>query len=234
MNRLFFVLLFFITSLSGFAQSKWGYGITFSPDAVSETHRPQSNVPIHYKLMIRYTAGANIFYNFNKRFALISGLWFSERGISEYQNQALPGIPNINHSGQAYTPSYRYSEDYLELPVLLKFGSKAPKRLSFYATFGIVLSAIVNERYRQVDASGTQVIYFSRNTLTTSLEYKPIYFLATIGRGVAYQLNDKTQLAAEANLKYSLNTLYNTTPISPEYRTHEYSVGIRFGVYRSF
>ncbi len=229
MNRLFIVLLFVFISLSGFGQSKWGYGLIFSPDAVSETNKAPDAL-VHYKLMIRYTAGANIIYNLNKRFGLVSGLWFSERGTSTNDDVGT----GASYNGIPYSKlSIRNSEGYLELPVLLKFSSAASKRLSFYSTAGLVFSTILYEKYRQQDA-GTQISYYWGYTIATFQAYRPMYYLATISTGLAYQLNEKTKITVEPNIKYSLNTLYNTTPASPEYHTHEYSVGIRFGVYRSF
>jgi hypothetical protein len=219
MLRFFLVSIFFIFSSTGSSQSKWSYGLNLCPDVVSiPAHRNYSyGITDSNPLTIKYTIGGNLSYNFNERFGILSGLWFSKSGFT--RTTTADGIHSyISDPNGNYTLSMKsiVKFSYLELPLLFKYTFNPQRKISLYSSSGFIFSYLIYYHQNRMYGSG----YTSNDDL---IKYQSTYsFIKNWGIGFSSKVNTKTLIIIEPNISMGSHFF------------QDYALSLRASIYRSF
>lgn len=223
MKKLFFIILlspcilFSQEEKQNVSKKKFGVGITFSPELVS--NKIYSVDPLLRGLVkaenkqevfkIGFTAGANFMYKMNESFSIKSGLFFSNKGfkISDVQ------ITTIDYpEGGLGTRSFYFNYNYFEIPISIDWNFVNKERFLFHFSFGVIYNRFVSGnysiyRFRKIKKNDDNYLVFSGEIIETQMNKNLFALVGAIG--VGFKISEKMEFGVQLEHKRMLTSLYN-------------------------
>ena len=162
-----------------------------------------------------YTAGLNYTFDFNKRFAISTGLLLSNKG--EKTKKIFSSTPSVfNYNNHYY---------YLDIPLTARY-NLLNKLFKLYAFGGISSNIFLVEKTTQISGytnDDAKISYYNKQN------FSKVNFAILAGFGIQYSLTKKWDLKIEPIYRRSINAIANT-PV----KKYLYSFGINIGFSTSF
>lgn len=214
-------------------QSRFSIGANFSPDLGYRTLVNNNGAPI-YEVIIDmrdesevplagYTGGAVIEFACAGRFALESGIQFSNKRYGSGKNRSYFGdqidprygfiyaIPFHVDTAGLENIRYAYSQYYLDVPLRAVCFWGSAKKFRFIASAGITANIFIKATTTAVmkyDDGDTERIRYDQD-----YNFNPICLSLTASAGIDYTLNEKFRLRAEPVFRYGISKIVDE-PVS--------------------
>ena len=252
MNKILFFLVFVSGSL--FAQNdeakvapsynKMMIGVSFSPDYAYRTLSSDgTSVFSNYIIESRnkretaklgYTFGLNFNYNFSRKFGLITGVLYSNKG---YQTESIGnltfgdqihsrrGFVILDPNDPAIPNSFKsvYNHYYLDVPLKAIYRMGKGK-IRFISSVGIITHILMKSTVKTI--SEYQNGEKEKSTRVAYDNYKKINLSPTISLGVEKQFNNQSLIRVEPTFNYGLLDIIDT-PV----RAKLWNVGLNVSYY---
>lgn len=225
-----------MAALSAYGQSGAGsgdfqkiqVGVNFSPDfcflklknndgsAFSDSIIQARNADETMKIGL--TMGANACYNFNKLVGIEAGIHYSNKGYQTVLRELFFGMPG---SSAPVKSKSVYNIQYIDIPVKANF-TFGTKPMRFFSSIGIITNLFFKETITTVTVSDKT----ERKTSPTNYNYKKVNLSPTLSAGMAYQINNKMSLRAEAAFRYGIMKIVDA-PVTG----YLSNTGLNFGFY---
>ncbi|MBC7411478.1 MAG: outer membrane beta-barrel protein [Bacteroidia bacterium] len=177
---------------------KWQVGVLFSPDVTTGVYR---FYPYGYKASFGFATGLNASRKLNKHFRLDFGLLYAQR--NDGLKDLVLSVDYRNGFSYDTLASYKLKNNFIEIPLKLKWQFKQCKRFIFHAIIGASANILVKSTSKFTYYNGTTNEVYSTEKHTTNFTTQTILPSALIGIGMEYKLNSKLNIV-----------------LQPEYRTY--------------
>ena len=236
-------------------QSPFSITFFFSPELASyRIQNDKGSTVIEDKNEIRKkedhdlssTAGILIDYNINKRWALQSGLTYSNTiilikpktiyaqpdnsGTIKYLYNTSSGYgfvlpsfinsPSIGDSLYAFTSTHTLQ--YAGIPVVVKYNAGKGK-LKFNLSMGFGMNILIKGR---IETSVEDGAHNEIESISTIHGLKSVYFSGQGGAGAEYDLNKKIALTFSPTARFALNSINTKTSV----KSYPVSIGFATGI----
>lgn len=232
LNFLFIPLLTSCLVTNLFSQSKWQFGLNFSPDIcyrqlINHSGDPMLNSFIAQRneqetFRVTYTAGLGALYNINDKWGIETGLYFSDKG---FQNTAVPITTSTQPDG---TGDFAYSTFhylYLEIPVKLNMNLPLNKKTALIGGIGIGNNLYLSNYSEMFLGNNGKYTTLGHNTDNSGL-YNPYFISGLISLGIARQFNEQLSMRIEPLYRAGISSIVDA-PIHCRLN----SVGLNFGLW---
>jgi hypothetical protein len=204
MKKINLLLIGSLLALIVNAQSnKLSVGIVASPDFYNYDFEPISYLGHHYETKNNYSFGAAFQYSINEKFAVKTGLIYSDKGYvlkfgwiapdSPFYDPLLPERSVLN-------------ANYIDVPLLLNYSFINRKKISLFSSAGIITSFLIGEKEISTMKDGSmKETIFLKNLFDENSN--PNLFALNINLGLKYNLNERLFLTLEPYFRYGLNKI---------------------------
>ncbi len=250
------VLLLTVASISAKSQdiipqqseaqkSRFSIGAYFSPDAadihLQSTDNNQStedfieNRNSRETMKFGYTTGLSLVYELNQKFAIETGLEYSDKGYQTKKVALNFGVGGGNTNPPrgfvldegSETPTdlrFVYHFQYVGIPVKLNY-SLGSGKWRFISSIGLTAEYLAR-------ASSTTVLYYDeegpdRENDRDDEDYNTFNLSPSISAGVDYQLNSRMSLRAMPTFRAGVLQIIDDSPVTG----YLYSAGVQLGWY---
>ncbi|MEQ1733394.1 MAG: outer membrane beta-barrel protein [Bacteroidia bacterium] len=172
--------------------AKWQVGAQFSPDATTGVYR---FYPYGYTPSFGFATGLNASRKLNKRFRLDVGLLYAQR--NDGLKDLVFSVDYRNGFSYDTLTSFKLKNNFIEIPLKLKWQFVQRKRCVFYATMGASANILVKSTSKFTYYNGTTNEVYSTEKHPTNFTTQTILPSALIGVGMEYKLNKKLNLVLQ-------------------------------------
>jgi len=230
MRKLFITILILIPLINFSQQSDSTstknliVGLTFSPDYCYRTLI--ANKSAQWIVDIRdtsetykfgFTTGLRFVYKLNRRFAIETGLLFSDKG------EKTKKLKLVNLSGEMGVAENNYHYYYIDLPLKFNY-TFILKRLKFFISGGVSTNIFLTQKTTstlEYSDGSTETINSSSNSLLSKVN-----IVALGGFGIDYNFTNRLNCRIEPTYRRSIIPIADT-PI----KQYQYSFGANVGLF---
>ena len=234
-NLLLFFCFVLATHLTLAQETTWSINIT--PNISYRLPQGPGLTPLAASIqngeeaMHAFDFGVDLRTQLSDRFAIGTGLYYSQKGFSNLHVAAAYDQPTLS---RAYIIDF--TQDYLDIPFFLTYTLAQNDKFRWYALAGLNNSLLLNEKndvaVRSAELSSDEIPQEIRQLLQQPyLGAARLHSFGVLGGfGVQAKVDAKTFIGLEAISKVMLTPLNDYTSGS---QRHQYSVGLNFRFVRT-